>query len=344
MDNALSCYDNGGAQVWCCEDHYVYTVTTVTVDAQLKAYQDAAAAFVKSPSAECAAYGGGLGGGGGLKRRSQDKYALSTLQSRQTSGISGSAAVAQMVSLLYAILTSAIDASDMLKEYHATCKKIPIVWSFIKIGTNPDDLLGDNAMTQLGFTYLLLKSLTTFFDTDIRYKFMSNTDKSKNVPCSLELYNNAIKAGANDGSPTATKRCDQWTIVRLNNDFFDGDEDFVDSQSARKRRAISDPAVTDYHHHEEEYHHLEKRDGAPRPYTVTLGTDSNGNPQIIIIYSWVYPNGRNGQALVDATGVNIRYSLADNGDCSTAVYAETGDPEDVPAWAGKSFPCSICVL
>jgi hypothetical protein len=82
---------------------------------------------------------------------------------------------------------------------------------------------------------------------------------------------------------------------------------------------------------EEKYHYLQKRDGAPSNYTVNLGIGPDGRPQIIIVVSWVYPSGRNGQALVDATGVNIRYALADPGNCASAVYIKTGDPEALPA-------------
>lgn len=70
----------------------------------------------------------------------------------------------------------------------------------------------------------------------------------------------------------------------------------------------------------ENVHILAKRDGAPRNYTVNLSTDLGGNPIIIIIMSWAYPNGQNGQAFVESTGNYVRYTLEDLGNCASVAY------------------------
>ena len=129
MDNALSCYDSGGAEAWCCDDTYTYTVTTTTVNAQLLAYQAAAADFVSNGVSECANYDSGLSlFGGGLRRRSIDtnrteESSLSLIEGRQSTTV-GDASVLSMISLLYVLLTNAIDANDMLKAYRTICEYI----------------------------------------------------------------------------------------------------------------------------------------------------------------------------------------------------------------------------
>ena len=190
-------------------------------------------------------------------------------------------------------------------------------------------------MEQLGYAYLAFKTLQAFVTTDIQFKFMSNEDISKQVPCNEDIYNSAIMA-ANNSSADTDNGCSQWTIVSLDTDFFDGDQDYIDSEGSTSKRSTltSSLRLSDFPETDLIYHELDKRDGAPRSYTVNLGIGPNGQPQIIIIFSWVYPSGANGQALVDATGSNIRYSLADDANCGSAVYSETSDPEAVPAWVG----------
>jgi hypothetical protein len=193
-------------------------------------------------------------------------------------------------------------------------------------------------VTTLGYTYLALTTLKHFVDTDIRYKQYSYYRLAQQIPCNLEAFNNAVSLGPNNGTISTDNSCDQWAIVTANPNFFDGDQDYINSQGPKnmRRRSTSNPALNDFLDDEEVYHFLVKRDGAPRNYTVNLGPDPNGRPQIMILMSWAYPSGANGQALVDATGVNIRYALADNTNCVSAVYMQTGDPEAVPAWVGKS--------
>lgn len=88
---------------------------------------------------------------------------------------------------------------------------------------------------------------------------------------------------------------------------------------------------------EEVYHFLEKRDGAPENYTVNLGLGPNGQPQIIILVSWMYPKGR-----MDKLLLMLRESISDtrwvidNINYVSAVYIDTGDPEVVLAWVSKS--------
>ncbi len=129
MDNALSCYDNGGAEAWCCDDIYTYTVTTTTVNAQLLAYQAAAADFVSNGVSECANYNSGLSlFGGGLRRRSIDtngteESSLLLIEGRQSATV-GDTSVLSMISLLYVLLTNAIDANDILKAYRTICEYI----------------------------------------------------------------------------------------------------------------------------------------------------------------------------------------------------------------------------
>ena len=193
-------------------------------------------------------------------------------------------------------------------------------------------------MEQLGYAYLAFKTLQAFVTTDIQFKFMSNEDISKQVPCNEDIYNSAIMAG-NSSSADTDNGCSQWTIVSLDTDFFDGDQDYIDSEGSstpitRRNTLPSGLRLSDFPEIDPIYHKLDKRDGAPRNYTVNLGIGPNGQPQIIIILSWVYPSGANGQALVDATGSNIRYALSDDANCRTAIYSETGDPEAVPAWVG----------
>jgi hypothetical protein len=60
---------------------------------------------------------------------------------------------------------------------------------------------------------------------------MSNEDISKQVPCNEDIYNSAIMAG-NSSSADTNNGCSQWTIVSLDTDFFDGDQDYIDSEGS----------------------------------------------------------------------------------------------------------------
>lgn len=117
VDNALSCFENGGAEVWCCDEGYTYEVTTTTVNAQLLAYQDAAKEFASLSTEECLVYdflGGTSGtylGGGGLKKRSMnytEERSTSALQPRQFGNI-GIGTVSALISLIYDLLTNILN-------------------------------------------------------------------------------------------------------------------------------------------------------------------------------------------------------------------------------------------
>jgi hypothetical protein len=343
VDNAYSRFDNGGAEVWCCDDTYTYEVTITTINSELLAYQNAMADFVTNNYGECIIYDLDLGltGGGGLKRRSMngtEELSLSTLERRQ--GLFGANSVTTIVQLLFLLLSSVEDGNDMLKAEHATCKSTPRQLRCCKRSglISLISIRDQGIVTTLRFTYPALTTLKNYVDTDITYKYYSYDKLAEQIPCNLEAFNNAVSLGPNNGTTTTDNSCDQWAIVTADPDFFDGDQDYIDSQGPenRRRRSASGLALNDFLDDEEVYHFLEKRDGAPRSYTVSLGIGPNGQPQIIIVVSWVYPSGVNGQAFVDATGVNIRYALGDNTNCVSAVYVETGDPEAVPAWVGKS--------
>ena len=97
-----------------------YEVTTTTVNTQLLAYQNAAADFISNNLGECLAYDLGFGGLTHRSMNGTEEYSLSTVESRQSTLLGGS--VPQIVSLLYALLNSIIDASDTLKAYRGVCK------------------------------------------------------------------------------------------------------------------------------------------------------------------------------------------------------------------------------
>lgn len=190
-------------------------------------------------------------------------------------------------------------------------------------------------MEQLGYAYLSVKLLKNFLDNDLQYSLMSYSDVADGLPCNLPTWNSAVSLGPSNGTSSSKNACSQWTIVSLDSDFFSDDQDYIDSEgSATTRRSSPSLAIEDFLDEEEIYSLLERRDGGTRDFTVNFGLDANGNPRIIIVVSWVYPSGGNGQALVDATGVNVRYSLSDDTNCVLATYSETADPEAVPAWVG----------
>ncbi|OBT81184.1 hypothetical protein VE02_10129 [Pseudogymnoascus sp. 03VT05] len=180
------------------------------------------------------------------------------------------------------------------------------------------------------FKYLAIHIIKLFRSSNV-YQFTSNQELAGIIPCQMEAMNGII--GAANATNSTTVQCSQFAWTEgWRPDFFAGDQDYIDSQSPVSTLKRSVLTLDDVMDPEESAHFLAKRTGAARDYTVSLGTDLNGNPVFIVLESWTYPNGQNGQSLVEATGNVGRYTLQDPGDCGSATYIETADPDAAPAW------------
>lgn len=159
------------------------------------------------------------------------------------------------------------------------------------------------------------------------------------IPCKADEWNAAVEQSIfRQRNTTSTPKCPLWVIPNLDSTFFDEDQDYQDSQQSTvtTRRLVSD--LTIYHplEGEESEHTLEKRKGASRRFKVTLTKKPDGSPGItIVVVSDEYPNGKNGQAFVDATGQKKRYAMGRGGNCAEASYIQTEDASLAPAWVGK---------
>ncbi|OBT80502.1 hypothetical protein VF21_00858 [Pseudogymnoascus sp. 05NY08] len=251
----------------------------------------------------------------GLNARSMDEaggYPIPRLSTRALVTIGNATSLSVAVKLLYLLLTTIEDGNAML-----TAKKL--AW--------------DSNVTPK-YPNLAIHILRLFLVADIAYKFYSSLELSGLIPCNMDEMNNVVGRGANTGnSSTSLNRCSQFAWTEgWNPDFFASDQDYADSQSPSSKIKKSVLTLDHVMYPGENVHILAKRDGAPRSYTVNLGTDPGGNPIIIIIVSWAYPNGQNGQAFVESTGNYVRYTLEDPGNCASAAYIQTANPEAVPNW------------
>ncbi|KAF7872920.1 uncharacterized protein EAF02_008991 [Botrytis sinoallii] len=214
------------------------------------------------------------------------------LDSRSTKGFSS---VETMVLLLYTLLNDPIDGNTMLRA--------------------------ERELWELTMQFLGLQNLGL-----------------TPVPCNAEKINNVIGAASNNGSGLLTEECAIFTIPCLDPDFFYTDPnskyDYAASQASGNPIDSCEPSRKNpnFSGNDETLHQLGKRDGAPREYSINLGTDVRGNPRLIFIWSFQYPSGQNGQTFVEITRNVDRYSLNNPEDCTDASYAPTADLEDTPAW------------
>ncbi|KAF7899408.1 hypothetical protein EAE99_012329 [Botrytis elliptica] len=310
MEDPSPCQDNGGAIVTCCEGDYSYEKSQVVVSELLKKYQDAAKDFVESYQEECSAFLASNANGDGLNLGSS----AFNLDSRSKKGFSS---VETMVLLLYTLLNDPIDGNTMLRAERE-------LWEL--------------TMQSLGLQNLGLTPLRNFLLADRGFRRISKLLQAEQVPCNAEKINDVIGAASNNGSGLLTEECAIFTIPCLDSDFFYTDPnskyDYVASQASGNPIDSCEPSRKNpnFSGNDETLHQLGKRDGAPREYSINLGTDVRGNPRIIFIWSFSYPSGQNGQTFVEITRNVDRYSLNNPEDCTDASYAPTADPEDTPAW------------
>lgn len=320
--------------MWCCEDTYTYTVNKTIITPEYQAYKDAVAAFMADEFGQCFRFSDGSGG---LKVRSMnetnDFIPSTSLHSRAVSITKTPRN--SMIGLLYTLLSNYEAATNWLADLQILCKSINFTICFSTCSTDFFYYIGD---TQVGgsYSYLYLHFIKVYLASSAAWKTVDYEYLSEQIPCNLEEFNLAVQQFYSTPNTTEAP-CDQWSILIAQPDFFEGDQDWIDSQGPSNVKR-DDTVVTLDHlmDREEKMHFLEKRDGGERNFTVNLGTDANGQPIFIIVTSWTYPNGNNGEAWVTATGIRVHYTL-DTTSCATATYIETVDPEAVPGWAGTYF-------
>lgn len=189
----------------------------------------------------------------------------------------------------------------------------------------------DNVLPQ--FPKLDVHSLIEFLADQPVYGYYSREKLAEEIPCQMDVWNTRLAtAAAGSHMSPSLGSCYLWNLSNSDPDFWLDDMDLVESQMPNKR---SVNLIYDVDKPVTEAHYLEKRVGAPRNYVVQLGQDGNGNEQIIIIVSWSYPNGRNGEALITANGMTDRYTLSNPSDCADSSFTNSAKAADAPAWVGE---------
>ncbi|GLB07141.1 hypothetical protein AtubIFM57258_002464 [Aspergillus tubingensis] len=165
------------------------------------------------------------------------------------------------------------------------------------------------------FTYLATSTLIPFL-RDVTGELFSVVaeDLAGRIICNLEYWNQMIK------DCTAPSTLDEvCTISDLDgfDDEYSIDPDTYGTNGASTKRAFNS---------------LDKRDGAPRDFTVDCGTDPiTGQQRIMIITSVAYPNGGNGVNLANANGLTVRFAVANQHVC-TDTSIDPNAPNNLWTW------------
>lgn len=179
------------------------------------------------------------------------------------------------------------------------------------------------------YAYLTTTNLLKYID--IAGSALTSLDSFvEGVVCNLAAWNQYVQ---NQLNPQVADACYLWNLSNSDPDFWVGDLDYTDSLSSKRKRGFA--LIHDALRFSAEGHELVKRTGGPREFKATVGTDTNGNPVVITLRSLPYPNGRGGQALIDATGSDARYTLANPADCSSTEITGSAAEDDSPQWVGK---------
>ncbi|GLA26843.1 hypothetical protein AnigIFM63326_004011 [Aspergillus niger] len=144
------------------------------------------------------------------------------------------------------------------------------------------------------FTYLATSTLISFLRDVTGELFSVNAeDLAGRIICNLEYWNQIIKDCT---SPSTLDEVCAISDLDGLDDEYSIDPDTYGTNSASTKRAL---------------HSLDKRDGAPRDFTVDCGTDPiTCQQRIMIITSVAYPNGGNGVNLANANELTVRFAVA----------------------------------
>ncbi|RDH25460.1 hypothetical protein M747DRAFT_311300 [Aspergillus niger ATCC 13496] len=165
------------------------------------------------------------------------------------------------------------------------------------------------------FTYLATSTLISFLRDVTGELFSVNAeDLAGRIICNLEYWNQIIKDCT---SPSTLDEVCAISDLDGFDDEYSIDPDTYGTNSASTKRAL---------------HSLDKRDGAPRDFTVDCGTDPiTCQQRIMIITSVAYPNGGNGVNLANANELTVRFAVANQCVC-TDTSIDPNAPNNLWMW------------
>ncbi|BCS04193.1 glycoside hydrolase family 18 protein [Aspergillus luchuensis] len=304
MEHYNTCNKKTGSRAKCCSPNY--TTTQKKVDPMVELWTADLKNWLENPTCSTG-YGYGYDNTFGVgydKRGFTDMLPIE--YAPRYAGTSGtSLEKRQDQQVLFMSNSILIVATDIIYTYRMTSRTNKAVKE-IKVW---------NEVIAARYTYLATSTLIPFLrDATGELFSVVAEDLAGRIICNLEYWNQMIK------DCTAPSTLDEFCAISDLDGFDDEysiDPDTYGTNGASTKRA---------------FHSLDKRDGAPRDFTVDCGTDPiTGQQRIMIITSVAYPNGGNGNNLANANGLTVRFAVANQHVC-TDTSIDPNAPNNLWTW------------